>query len=184
MERDLENLWTRYQKIASRLTRPGIQPMLEELGERIVTCSATTERHQPGCGPGGLIETSLDVTKRMSTLSKALEIDVKPESVILVGLFHNIGMIGDRNTPYLVEQKSNWHIERGHMYTYHENIAKMPIQHRSLYLLQSFGVELDYDEWTSILLAGGLHREENRFYGGHEPSLAILLTQARQWLGR
>lgn len=183
-DRDLESLWGKYTKLASKVMRPGVNELVTSLGERIITCSASTDVHNPGCGPGGLVETTLDVTRRMSQLSKSLEVTVPTESLILVGLFHNVGMVGDLATPYLVEQKSNWHIERGNMYTYHDKIAKMPVAHRSLFLLQSFGVQLDYDEWTTIMLSSGLHREENRFYGGHEPNLAILLTQARQWLGR
>ena len=55
----------------------------------------------------------------------------------------------------------------------------MSVSHRTLYLLQHYGVTLSDDEWISIQLAQGSHFEENRFYVGSEPTLAILLQQAK-----
>jgi len=180
--RDIENLWSTYQKLATRINREGLSPMLEELGERIVMCSASTDEQGKGCGPGGYLEVTLAVTSKMRTLTKALELDISPESVVLVGLFHGIGSVGDRKTPYLLEQDSDWHRKKGILYKYNEGLPKSPVAHRSLQLLQDFGVTLTPDEWTAIMLSSGLHREENRFYLGSEPKLAVLVTQARQWV--
>lgn len=180
--RDIENLWSTYQKLATRINREGLSPMLEELGERIVMCSASTDEQGKGCGPGGYLEVTLSVTSKMRILAKALELDISPESVVLVGLFHGIGSVGDRKTPYLLEQDSEWHRKKGILYKYNEGLPKSPVAHRSLQLLQDFGVTLTPDEWTAIMLSSGLHREENRFYLGSEPKLAVLVTQARQWV--
>ena len=120
----------------------------------------------------------------MRAISKALNVEVPVTSVIITGLFHNVGMVGDLEKPYLVDQDSDWHRKKGNLYKYNENIPRMPVAHRSLYLLQHFGVQLTSEEWTTISLAGGMHREENRFYIGSEPKLAFLLNQSRQWLGK
>ena len=56
----------------------------------------------------------------------------------------------------------------------------MSISHRTLFLLQLHGIELSNEEWLAIQLAPGSHFEENRFYVGHEPTLSILLQQAKQ----
>ena len=79
--RDIENLWSTYQKLATRINREGLSPMLEELGERIVMCSASTDEQGKGCGPGGYLEVTLAVTSKMRILAKALELDISPESV-------------------------------------------------------------------------------------------------------
>ena len=42
-----------------------------------------------------------------------------------------------------------------------------------------FGITLTNDEWLAIQLAQGSHFEENRFYVGHESTLAMLLQQAK-----
>jgi hypothetical protein len=183
-ERDLEAIWQTYTKLAGKASRGGVDSLLERIGEKILTCSASTEETVPGCGPGGLVETSLEVTSRMRAISKSVGVEVPVESIIVTGLLHNIGMIGDLERPYLLDQESDWHRKRGSLYKYNENIPRMPVAHRSLYLIQHFGIVLTPDEWTAISLSGGMHREENRFYIGSEPPLAFLLNQSRQWLGK
>jgi hypothetical protein len=58
----------------------------------------------------------------------------------------------------------------------------MPLSHRSLYLIQSAGVKMSLDEWTAIATSTGTHRDESKFYNGSEPSLSLLVIQARQWI--
>ena len=65
------------------------------------------------------------------------------------------------------------------MYKFNEKTSKMSVSHRTLYLLQSFGMTLTSEEWIAIQLAGGSHFEENRFYVGSEPTLALLLQQSK-----
>ena len=65
------------------------------------------------------------------------------------------------------------------MYKFNENIQKMSTSHRTLYLLQYFNVRLSEDEWIAVQIAQGNHFEENRFYVGAEPSLAMLLQQSK-----
>lgn len=183
-ERDLETIWQSYTKLAGKANRDGLESLLEGIGEKILMCSASTETSAPGCGPGGLVETSLEVTTRMRSISKSVGVEVPVGSIIVTGLLHNIGMVGDLERPYLLDQDSDWHRKRGSLYKYNENIPRMPVAHRSLYLIQHFGVVLKPEEWTAISLSGGMHREENRFYIGSEPPLAFLLNQSRQWLGK
>jgi hypothetical protein len=98
-----------------------------------------------------------------------------------VGLLHELGKVGNLDTDYFVDQDSDWHREKlGQHYKYNEEINKMSVSHRSLYLLQHYGVELTNEEWLSVQLAQGSHFEENRFYVGHEPTLALLLQQSKQ----
>ena len=100
--------------------------------------------------------------------------------IIKVGLFHDIGRVGDLEDNLLIEQDSKWHREKlGQMFKYNEEVEKMSISHRSLWVLQSFGVELTREEWVAIQVAQGNHFEENRFYVGSTPSLGIIVQQAR-----
>jgi hypothetical protein len=55
----------------------------------------------------------------------------------------------------------------------------MRTTHRSLYLLQKFGVKVSYDEWMAILLADGL-TDDTRLYSMREPSLALIITSANK----
>lgn len=176
--------WNTFFSLTERLGRPGLSEMATELGERIALCPASQNKEYPGCHPGGLVELSLSITSKMRALNKALNLEVDQESLILVGLYHSIGFVGSRTEPFLVDHTSNWHRDRGIMYDYNQSLPKSPVSHRSLQLLQEFGVRLSFDEWVSIAVSGGPGRDESKFYTGTEPPLAILLQQARQWVNR
>jgi len=190
MTQTLETLQQHFRKFSKIAAATGsrsepIAQMLDALGERIIMCPATLQEHEGWSEPGGLIRMSIEVTGTMRTLAAALDMDHIPtESIVMSGLFHAIGMVGSVETPYLLDQDSDWHRKQGRLYRYNEALPKVPIAHRSLQLLQHWGVKLTPEEWVAIAVAGGPQREENRFYVGSEPALAVLLTQARQWVYR
>jgi len=183
-------LQLRYEKFSKLLTSntgensQAISNLLDCLGERLVLAPGSISENEPWSRPGGLIDYSLSVTQQMRVVAKAMGLDISAESVLLVGLLHWIGMIGG-STPgsdYLVPQDSDWHRKQGRLYRYNENLAKMPIAHRSLFLLQEFGVKLTHDEWVAIVTSGGPSKEENKFYLASDTQLSVLLSQSKQWI--
>ena len=143
-------------------------------------CPASTKLDQFDASPGGLVRHALQVTAIMRTINDALGYNIPLASILKVGLLHDLGKVGDIDNRYFVEQDSTWHQEKlGQMYKFNENLNKMSVSHRTLWLLQSFGITLTNDEWLAIQLAQGSHFEENRFYVGHEPTLGLLLQQAK-----
>ncbi len=178
---NIESNWKAYEKFCRRLSDDSLNRLLDDLGERIVMCPATPRTDQYNCEPGGLVKHSLDTTIMMRTLNKALGFDLPTASVLKVGLLHDIGKVGDLESEYFVDQDSDWHREKlGQHYKYNENLQKMSVSHRTLFLLQHYGVTLSTEEWLAIQLAQGSHFEENRFYVGDEPSLALLLQLAKR----
>ena len=126
------------------------------------------------------MENSLDVTSTMRKINDSHDLGLQVASILKVGLLHDIGKIGDLNHELFIVQDSEWHREKlGQMYKYNEDLQKMSVSHRTLFILQHFNVSLTPDEWIAIQLAQGSHFEENRFYVGHEPSLAIAIQQAK-----
>jgi hypothetical protein len=190
MTQTLETLQQHFRKFSKIAAATGdrsepVAAMLDALGERIIMCPATLQEQEGWSKPGGLIRMSIEVTGTMRNLAAALDLEHIPvESIVITGLFHAIGMVGSVETPYLLDQDSDWHRKQGRLYRYNEVLPKVPIAHRSLQLLQHWGVKLTPEEWVAIAVAGGPQREENRFYVGSEPALAVLLTQARQWVYR
>ena len=176
----LQQNWKTYEKLCKRLCSSSLNNLLDVLGERMVMCPAMPRINQYGCHPGGFVQHSLDTTIMMRTLNESLGLNLPPASILKVGLLHDLGKVGDLETDYFVDQDSDWHRDKlGQHYKYNEDLQKMSVSHRTLFLLQHFGVELSADEWLAIQLAQGSHFEENRFYVGHEPSLAFVLQQAK-----
>jgi hypothetical protein len=156
----IESNWTTFEKLCKRLSDENLNELLDVIGERIAICPSSSRQSQPGAYPG-------------FNLSLA--------SILKVGLLHDIGKVGDLENEYFIEQDSDWHIEKlGQVYKFNDKIDKMSISHRSIYILQRFGVTLSKDEWLAIQLAQGSHFEENRFYVDNEPTLAILLQISKK----
>lgn len=180
MSDHLEPLWAKYDKLLRKLDDPGVNSLLETLGERLIVCPAGTKTTQKGCAPGGLIDYHLGVTDVMRKVSQSLGDNCPTSSILKVGLLHEIGKVGDLENDLFLTQDSSWHREKlGQLYKYNEVVQKMPVAQRTLYLLQHFNVQLTLDEWIAIQVSQGLHLDENKFYIGALPPLAVLLTAAR-----
>ena len=178
---NIEKNWEIYQKLALSISsKAGVKDLLDKCGEQIIITPYKDRDDWWTAAPGGLIYHSLLVLKHAKNVAKSSAIDVNPESLATVCLFHDIGKIGDPSgKPYFLEQESSWHRERGQLYTYNPNIQKMTFPHRSLYVLQRFGIALEPDEFVTIMTSGGQGLEENRFYGGGETKLSMLFNIAQ-----
>ena len=177
---EIESNWLTYEKLCYRLEDQTLNDMLEVLGERISMCSSSTRLDQYNAYPGGLVKHALEVASVMRTMNTSLELGFDTASIIKVSLLHDVGKIGDLNEVLFLKQDSDWHRDKlGQMYKYNEKIQKMSVPHRTLFLLQLFNINLSMDEWLAIQIAQGSHYEENRFYVGSEPGLALLLQQAK-----
>tara|TARA_B100000700_G_C14806566_1_gene743132 strand:- start:20 stop:595 length:576 start_codon:yes stop_codon:yes gene_type:complete len=176
----IEANWKTYEKLCKRLGDANLDTLVETIGERLVMCPASPRLDQYNCEPGGLIQHLLDTTLTMKKLNKSLCMNLSMTSILKVGLLHDIGKVGDKDNDYFITQDSDWHREKlGQHYKYNENLQKMSITHRTLFLLQMFGVSLSEEEWIAIQISSGSHFEENRFYVGSEPSLAMLLQHSK-----
>lgn len=176
----MKSNWEKYRSLSEKLKDENIDMLLEFMDERILMCPASQRDSEYGSNPGGLVEHALKVAYAMKSINESLDLGVSTTSILKVGLLHEIGKIGDDETSLFVEQDSDWHREKlGQNYKYSENIQKMSVSHRTLYLLQKFGIKLTQDEWIAIQIAPGSHYEENRFYVNSEPGIAILLQKAK-----
>jgi hypothetical protein len=176
----IEKNWSTFQSLIIKCCGDAGKNLLEELGERMIMCPSSMRKDQIGAYPGGMINTSLDITMQMRKANQINEICADEMSLLRVGLLHDIGKIGDETTDLFSEQDSEWHRDKlGQMYKYNEDLSRMSVSHRTLYLLQRYKIDLSQEEWIAIQLAQGSHFEENRFYVGHEPSLGILLQQSK-----
>ena len=174
LEEKMKQTWEKYQSLCERLGDENIDIFLEIMGERLLMCPASLRENEYNSRPGGLVEHALDVALAMKSINETLKLGVSTSSILKVGLLHEIGKIGDE------EKDSEWH--RNNLkqnYKYNEGAAKMSISHRTLYLLQKFGIKLTQDEWIAIQIAPGSHYEENRFYVGAEPTLGALIQKAK-----
>jgi len=144
-----------------------VKELFEELGDRYFVAPAALKKDYHSCFPGGLAYHSLNVVKIALKLNEALETDVSNDSIVIVGLLHDIGKIGsvgENPKPYCKDQESSWHREKlGQLYIYNDELKDgLTVPQRSLRILQAFNVNLSDSEYTAILYHDGLYLEQNR----------------------
>lgn len=179
-----EQIDENYKKILELSSKLGdrkdlVLCMLDKIGDRFAFAPASSRLDQHNCFPGGLIEHSLRVFTNALKLRKTFEYDIQLESIIITALFHDLGKIGDLENDYYVDQTSDWHRDKlGELYIKNKKLQFMPVAHRSVWLLQQFGIKLSYDEWTAIVIHDGQYIDENKAYKMKECLLADLLHTA------
>lgn len=180
---EIEKNYNKFLKILDNTgDRSGpLKELVEFFGERFALAPASTRVAYHACYPGGLVDHSIRVLSFALKLRTAfsLEEKISKESVIVAALFHDLGKVGDETNDYYVEQPSDWHREKlGELYKTNESLTFMPHCHRSIWLLQQFGVKLTQDEFLAIMTHDGQYINENKSYAQKEVPLAIILHMA------
>jgi HD superfamily phosphohydrolase YqeK len=179
-----EQIDVNYKKVLEFVNKLGersvvVNSLLDVLGERYALCPASAKLEQHSCFPGGLVEHSLRVLTNALKIRKAFEYDISLESIIITALFHDLGKIGDLEESYYIEQDSQWHRDKlGEMYKYNKKCQYMTVPHRSVWLLQQFGIKLTRDEMIAILVHDGQYVDDNKSYKNREPLLADIIHHA------
>lgn len=168
--------------------REGLLNHLEEIG--YFTAPASTQYHLSQ--DGGLLEHSINVTDLMVKLAvplnqeKALANDIKAftESIVIVGLFHDLGKAGYFGKPNYVENilKSGKRSDAKPFET-NKELLNIPHEVSSIHILSQF-IELTEEETFAILYHNGLYTPIGYGLKGNEMPLQMLLHFADLWSSR
>ncbi len=181
IERDIENLWAKYEKFLGMLQDKGVNNLLEAQGQRIAECSFSQREKEPFCGMGGILEYSLELLKNAKKLNESLGYQQVPRDLISATLLSPIGYIGTINLDRYVLTTSEWHKEKlGQYFDWNEACPKYKIQDMTLWFLQKYNIALDWNVWQAISLLNNIKSEENKFYGSHKDRLALLVSLAHE----
>lgn len=162
-------------KVADTSRKNGLLALVDKVEETLILAPASTRTEFHGAFAGGLVDYSLKVVKTMGALNRAYEANLGTESIVVTGLFHDIGKCGNGEREYFLPKNSEWHNKQGIMYEVNPDLPNMTVSLRSLYLLQNFGVKLTADEHYAI--SSIKDRSESQVVT-NEPMLALVLQQA------
>jgi putative nucleotidyltransferase with HDIG domain len=175
--------WNNYKNIVSKIEDEDKQAALLELCEDVVdraaVCPASTKTEYIGCFPGGLVWHSLNVVKLMKELSKLYGADIPVDSLIIAGLFHDIGKLGTKEEDYYLPQSSRWHLDKGIIYEINPELYNLSVANRSLHWLSQYRCPLSEDEIGSISSLNVKSNETISYVPSYKESwLGIILQQA------
>ena len=182
MESKIEIFWNLVDMLPEERKTKVKQMMEGKVGEAYFTAPASSREEFHSCYPGGLLVHSLNVVKYLLSISKSLCKERYEESqLVFVGLFHDLGKVGDGDNEYYVPNPSDWHRNKGMLYEVNKACVHMPTSERGLYVLQKHGITLTPDEYLAIRLNDGQYDDTNKSYRMKEPELALLLHWADMW---
>lgn len=144
--------------------------MYSDFEDRLAFMPASAVEHHHSAYPGGyvehvirVIEASLQIMKLWSDFGSPL--NFTEEELVFVALNHDLGKYGSITEPYYIPNESEWHRKnQGKIYEYNPNLSKMPVQDRSLYLLQHYGITMSETEYIAIKTHDGLYDDGNKSY--------------------
>lgn len=150
--------------------KENLKKLYEFLEDRMVYAPASGLEHYHNAFPGGYVDHVLRVCECAKRVKHNWEemgatINFTDEELIFSALNHDLGKIGDLTEDYYVPNESEWHRKnQGKIYEGNKNIVHMPVPHRSLWMLQEFGVKVSQNEYISIMTHDGVYDSGNETY--------------------
>jgi hypothetical protein len=175
-----EQMGERWQELMRRAgnffpsRKDALLGMYRDNQRRLATMPASTKEGLHNCFPGGYVDHILRVMDYAQTtyetwIRDGLDVsNFTEEEMLFVAMHHDLGKMGlpgEGNELYVLRPApSKWELERGMLYDINERIPFAYIPHRSLFLLQHYGITLSQNEWFGIMLHDGLYEESNDGY--------------------
>ena len=161
--------WGKFSSIVGRIenteVREGALKLCNDLHDRLAVCPASTRTDYVGCFTGGLVWHSLNVLKAMKNLRTAFELDSKvhADSIIILGLFHDLGKLGNSKEDYYLPQASDWHRNKGILFEINPEVGSVPVAVRSIWWLNQYGIPLSENEVHALASLSKSHGEDISF---------------------
>lgn len=166
-------LYTYIDKYINSERKAALLNMYEDLGDRVYLAPASSYEHFHNAFPGGYIDHILRVTDfalSVYEMYKASGMDVgdfTEENLVFSALHHDLGKLGfpGENQDRYIVNDSEWHRTKlGQVYKPNTEVPFMLVQDQSLFLLQHYGIALDWVEYFSIKVHDGLYDDTNKPY--------------------
>ena len=165
---------TRFNELYAEITREGADELLNYMRNAgYFEAPASSSYHL--AKDGGLLEHSINVTETLLKLAKAVDSDYSRETLIIVGLLHDLGKAGFYGKPGYVENilKSG---KRSDAKPYETNKDLLAVPHEvvAISIIPQY-MQISEDELFAILYHNGLYTSIGYQLKGKETNLQILL---------
>jgi hypothetical protein len=110
-----------------------------------------------------VVEAAIKVTTLWSEMGATINFSM--EELVFSAINHDLGKLGRDGQPAYIPNDSEWHVKnQGAIYKPNTELPFIPIQDSSLFVLQSAGLELTFNEWVAIKTHDGLYDDGNKAY--------------------
>jgi len=166
--------------------RKGVDDLIAYMDEAGFFEAPCSTQYHLSC-EGGLAQHSLHVCNTIIGLARQLCITEFPRyhTLVIVGLLHDLGKVGDRYKPMYVENvlKKTGKRSESKPYVSNPDLLYIPHEVRSIAIAERF-ISLTEEEEHAILFHNGMYSELKYSYQGKEQMLDLLLHFADMWCSR
>lgn len=178
------SLREKFNEYFNHINRAGKESLLQYLEDNhYFTSPSSTKFH--GAYEEGNLQHSINVTETMLNIATTLSYNFKKESILIVGLFHDLAKASyygyEGYIPNLSE-KTNKQSE-SKPFKVNPNMPPIPHEVASLHILSKF-IQLTDEEATAIVFHNGLYTGLGREINGKETPLMLLLHFSDMWDSR
>jgi hypothetical protein len=148
-----------------------LKTLYADFEERMMMAPASGIEHFHNAFGGGYVDHVLRVINGASKVYETWQEMGSPcdgyakEELMFVALNHDLGKIGTKEHAYYIPNPSDWHRKnQGAIFDTNPEIDHMPVQHRSIWLLNQYGITMSSNEMIAIMIHDGLYDESNSVY--------------------
>lgn len=170
MAENLAKFYSMIDKYISGTRKDKLLEMYRDIEETLATSPASTKISHHNAFAGGYLDHVIRVTEAALVFEKVWDKfgqskNYTTEELAFSALNHDLGKLGTNEQPVYIPNQSQWHREnQGLMFNYNPAITHMRIAERSLFVLQSYGIQVSENEFLAIRLHDGLYEEANKQY--------------------
>ena len=144
--------------------------MVKHMEDTYVMAPASGKSWYHSAFPGGYVDhvnRVVEYAVKQMRLYKEMGgmIDFTEEELVFAALFHDLGKLGDGDSPNYLPQTDKWRQDKlSEMYTNNPDLDFMLIPDRSLFILQKFGIPVSLKEFLAIRVHDGVFDKANEAY--------------------
>lgn len=153
------------------LRKENLIKLYTTMQDEMMMAPASGIEHYHNACPGGYVDHVLRVIKAAVKINDmwnemgSLAEKITREELMFTALNHDLGKAGTVDQPYYIPNKSEWHRKnQGKIYEINPEITNMEVPHRSLWLLNQFGIAYTESEMIAILTHDGMYNDSNSYY--------------------
>ena len=172
---EIEGNWNTFiGYINEHISSPRKEKLLDfykKFEDRLVLMPAAHKKEYHNSFPGGYIDhvnRVIECSLKVNSVWSEMGVDKSTytiEELVFSAINHDLGKMGDEEHDSYIPQNDKWRRDKlGEDYKFNEKVPFASVPDRSLFLLQSHGVQYTFNEMITIQTHDGLYDEANKKY--------------------
>ena len=197
IQANLEKFYANIEEFISEPRTTKLLAFYQQQEENLAFAPASSRTAYHNAFTGGyvdhvnrVVECAIKTTQLWEAMGAT--INFTKEELVFSAINHDLGKLGRDGKPAYLPNDSEWHVKnQGAVYKPNTELPFIPIQDSSLFILQSEGVSMTFNEWVAIKTHDGLYDDGNKAYllsSQNESklrcSLPLILHQADEMAAR